>query len=303
MDTVRTTPRLVRHVLSGLVGLAFVFSSITFGITVASAEDCPPGTVAVVVQVSDNPIRYETQCVDSGDDGDDGGDDGGGGGSECDLIDPFTYCNGGDRCYQSEWHPPWAMPPEPKPNPDSEPVIENCATPPSTAVTSYPVWSDDVPDVPPLEDQAWSAFGELAAPPFDLRYGPAALSYVGTDTYFWVEGPGDGEIIGSSAFTVVAIATPDHVEVDPGDGSGVVNCGWATSETDDCVRTYVDSSVGGGTTDAAGTPSYAAQARLIYDVRFENAGAPLNLPGLPTTLESAWVSAAVPVGEVQVIVE
>lgn len=303
-------PTRRRGLLSWLLAAMFAVAAAAGMVAVtaipASAEGvCPPGQILKQVQVDDNPVRYEFTCVDPGGGGDGGGDgDGGGGGNECDLVAPFTYCNGGDRCYQSEWHPPWALPPEPKPSPEAEAVIENCATPPGLAPTSYPIWSEPgEPAVPPLADQAWSAFGELVAPDFTLEFSPADLSFVGTETFFWAEGPSDGELTGTSAFTVVAIATPDHIDVKPGDGPGVINCGWATSKSADCVKTYFEASGGSGTTDSSGRPAHPAQARLVYDVRFENAGAPLDLPGLPTTLESAWQTTPVPVGEVQVIVE
>lgn len=282
------------RLLSVLVAAAFGFASIMFNIVPAAAEECSPPSQLVQVKVSDNPLTYEWQCIPPDDPGDPGDP-----GDSCELVDPFTYCQDGQWCYQSEWHPPWAMPDEPKPSEDAEAVIENCATPPSTFPTSYPVWDDDgEPPIPDPDEQARTAFGQLLAPAFDLAFSPGTGTYVGTETHFWVEGPGDEELVGTSAFTVVAIATPDHVEVDPGDGTGTMNCGWATSETADCVEVYLKTS-----NNPDGRVAFPARARLVYSVHFENSGVPFTPDGVPTTLESDWAGTPVPVGEVQVIVE
>jgi hypothetical protein len=42
--------------------------------------------------------------------------------------------------------------------------------------------------------------------------------------------------------------------------------------------------------------------RLVYQVRFEVNGTPLEVAGLPATLESPWQTTSVPVAEIQALV-
>jgi hypothetical protein len=89
---------------------------------------------------------------------------------------------------------------------------------------------------------------------------------------------------------VVAVAEPDHLEVDPGDGSGTISCDFVVNESDERTHTYQRASGDGG---------YPARARLVYDVHFEQKGSLIEPEGLPDTFESPWEETAVPVTEVQ----
>ena len=100
---------------------------------------------------------------------------------------------------------------------------------------------------------------------------------------------------------VVALGEPDRLEVDPGDGSGVLSCAWSTVESGECSYTFGRSSVG-QPVDGDGLPAFGVRMRLVYQVRFEVNGAPLEVAGLPTTLESPWQTTTVPVAEVQALV-
>lgn len=270
--------------------------------------DCtvPPGWTESYVDENGNIITI-THCPgdDSGGDEGGGGDDDGSNQPACEYVDLFNdFCDGPNPCWIND---PAAIqdPPElegvPKPSPDSYAVYYRCLNPDGSTYDLY-YWSDDQPAEPPLEEQAMTAYGLLVAPDFTLAFNPPQRTFVNLDTWWWADGVGNDEITGSSAFGVVAIATPDHIEVDPGDGSGSFTCSWVTSRSDACIYAYAKASVDGAQ-QVEGQPAYEAQARLVYSVRFENDGAPLELDGLPTQLVGPWQSTPVPVGEIQAIVE
>jgi hypothetical protein len=83
-----------------------------------------------------------------------------------------------------------------------------------------------------------------------------------------------GELGGSSAFGLVAVATPARLEVTPGDGSAVRKCPWVTVKSDRCAYAYRRSSVGGTALGQGGAPAYEASAQAFWTVRFELNGAP-----------------------------
>ncbi|MQS10394.1 hypothetical protein FNX48_025505 [Streptomyces sp. IF17] len=155
---------------------------------------------------------------------------------------------------------------------------------------------------PSLTELAWEAFGELSVPDFTLAHSPPVQAVIFVDTWWWAEGPSDGEVRGSSAGGVVAIAEPSRLEVDPGDGSGVLDCPFTVRESDACSHVYDRASVNGTARTGDGLAAHPARARLVYTVRFENNGAPLTLPGLPEALESEWQETPVRVTEVQAVV-
>ncbi|MDT0341798.1 hypothetical protein [Streptomyces litchfieldiae] len=244
-------------------------------------------------------ICGDNQPGEDGQDGDDGEGSGGTGGQpQCDLslVKQYseTWCEGENACWANIPSAVYPTPdtwPEEPPTEDSVYIFKECLGPDGTIV--YSDWSWHVPDQPSVEELARQAFGELAAPDFSLAFSPPEQSIIFVDTWWWADGPGEGEIIGSSALGVVAVGTPSHMDVDPGDGSGTMTCPFVTTESDDCSHTY---------NRASNDPGYTAQARLVYDVHFEQNGNPLDLPGLPDTLEGPWVEAVVPVVESQAVV-
>jgi hypothetical protein len=131
---------------------------------------------------------------------------------------------------------------------------------------------------------------------------PTTRSLVTLPTWFWADGLTGGALTGSSAFGLVAIATPDHLEVDPGDGSDTVSCPWATRRSDTCSVAYERSSAGRGTTTVAGHDAFAATAEPVWRVAFELNGTPVNIPGAPTELRGPATDAAVWVAESQALV-
>lgn len=152
------------------------------------------------------------------------------------------------------------------------------------------------------EDLALQAFGELEFPAFTVAFNPPARTYVNLATWWWAQGAGTDDLVGSAAGGIRALATPDHMEVDPGDGSGVLRCDFRTAKSDDCSHTYRRASYAGTAKASDGSRAYPARMRLVWDVRFEDDGAPLVLDGLPTSFVSPWQGAAVPVREIQTVV-
>jgi hypothetical protein len=230
-----------------------------------------------------------------------GGADGGGGNEEppCNLETLQTqwpgasdwFCEGQNACWWN--NPPAGMEPSEYPEPPSENagdyVYKYCVDPNGNIVFQDYTWTN-IPDEPPLEEQAQTAFGELNAPPFELAFSPPGESVIYIDTWWWAEGAPSGNLEGSSAFGLVAIAQPDHLEVDPGNGKGTITCDFVTTESDACTYVYERASGDGG---------YPARARLVYDVTFEENDEPIDIPGAPDTFQSAWEETAVPVVEVQ----
>jgi hypothetical protein len=285
----------------------------------AVARDCPPPLEPILVPLPDG-LGYEIQCQhpggggggDDGSDDDSGGGDGGGSSEPtCDLRPPATYCEGTAACYLQEAHPPWALPPDPKPSEDAQWMVETCMYEDGSTV-SVPVWHDPgeppAPPPPPLEEIAAMAYGELLAPEFSLSFSPENLTFVGTDTYFWVEGLDGGNIEGTPAFGLIAVGVPKHIRITPGDGSSPFTCPpWPASRVDECAWTYLETSADSGITGPGGRPAFQAQAVLVYDIHFEflsNPGVAVDIPNLAAgldTLETDPSTAAVPVGEIQAL--
>ncbi|MCE7083312.1 hypothetical protein, partial [Streptomyces sp. ST2-7A] len=107
--------------------------------------------------------------------------------------------------------------PEEPPSEDSVYVFKRCYAPDGAQLPG--VWEFITPGDSglSLEELAWEAFGELVVPDFTLAHSPPVRAVIFVDTWWWVEGPSDGEVRGSSAGGVVAIAEPARLEVDPGD--------------------------------------------------------------------------------------
>jgi hypothetical protein len=164
------------------------------------------------------------------------------------------------------------------------------------------VWvGGDEPQPPSLQEQAQTAFGQLNPALGTLSANPATTSLVSLPTWYWAQGL-DGQLTGSSAFGLRAIADPDHLEVDPGDGSGALTCPWTTTESDTCSHVYDRASSVSGTTAVDGHKAYAVTAEPVWTVRFEMNGTPVNIPGAPTELRGPQMTKAERVAEVQALV-
>lgn len=296
---------MLRRVLAGML-LAVVM--LTGGALVAgpaAAETCGHW-----VETTEGGLVYETYECGSEDDGDDGGS---GGGEETTCYtgrqDSFgyevAYCSGDLTCYR--FIPPPSAPeeadwPERPPGTDENAQYANeaCFTQPpdESLVSNEYIWV--TPDEPSIEQLVQTAYGSLTAPTFDLGVNPDTTAVVNLPTWFWAQGPANGAVTGTNAGGMVAIAEPDHLEVDPGDGSGTMQCPWSLAEGDACSYTYGRASVSGSVSTPQG-PAYEARMRMVYAVRFEFNGAAFSVPGLPTTYTSPWQTEPVPVSEIQTV--
>lgn len=132
--------------------------------------------------------------------------------------------------------------------------------------------------------RADDAYGNLAPPPPDIHTNPGTPSVVRLATWFWLGPASFGEVRGSSADGMVAIATPRSTTWNPGDGSGAIECAGAGAPygtgAGDCTHIYTKASFAPQpATDAKGNPAYAAVVTRTYDVRYEFYGQPVVVPG------------------------
>lgn len=243
---------------------------------------------------------------------DDGNGNGGGGGEseeglpECDT-DRLSYqgdaqwCEGAYACWahipSAVYPTPDAWPAEP-PTEDSVYIFKACSLTDGSDSYSRYGWYPPEPDGPSTTELAWRAYDSLTVPEFELRHNPSGAAVVLLETWWWAEGP-SGDPLTARAGRVSAVAEPVRLEADPGDGGGVLRCPFATASSDACAYTYERASVDGSAETADGSPAFPARARLVYDLRFEFNGEPLEPPGLPASLRTAWEGLPVRVTEVQ----
>lgn len=227
----------------------------------------------------------------------------------CQLDAGFTYCQSANReCHDGAWHPPYLAPPGAQP-PGSTEMIRYCQQPGTLGPpVPTPFWSGGAagppppPPPPPLPVQAAEAIGKLGLPQGTLAFNPSTRTLVDLPTWLWMTGIG-GERRGSSAFGLVAIATPDHIQVTPGDGSAGLSCPWVTSAevaSGLCSYAYRTSSIH-GSASVDGQPAFAATATPVWTLTFTLAGAPVDIPGVQTSVPGPTARAAIPVAEVQAV--
>lgn len=284
----------------GLLAGALLVMGGVFAPAASADPSIPPCAEAIVVD--GKPSIDYSNCGGGEGEGDSGGSEGSGGGGSsepsCDwsLIEGMgeaQWCEGENSCWANI---PSAVYPDPEdwppgqPNEDAVYIFKYCYGPDGNEAYSDWIWY--TPDEPTIEELAWEAYGRLEIPAFRLAFNPSDEAIIFVDTWWWAEGAGDGAVHGSSAAGLVAVAEPDRLEVDPGDGSGIITCGWVTAKSDECSHAYQKASKEG----------YPARARLVYDVHFEQDGSVISVAGLPDSLESGWEETNVPVSEVQAIV-
>lgn len=276
--------------------LSAVLSMVTS--TSALAAECP-----YVVEATGELVYT---CEGGGTEPGGGGTEpGGGGGPTCDLSKGTynEFCEGTAACWGN--NPAAVTEPKelegvPKPDEEANVAYKMCQRPDGSTYDEW-YWST-AGEGPGLGELAQRAYGELKVPVFAPTFNPPAASYVNLETWWWAQGVGGGELEGSSALGVVALAAPNRIEVDPGDGSATISCAFSTSKSDTCTYTYRRASNRGSATADDGSRAYLARMRLVYDVRFERNGTPLGLAGLPTSLASPWRGTAIPVREIQTVV-
>lgn len=291
----------MRRAIRGFLAAMLLSTALVgFAATSAQAAECP------YVDEATGEIVYT--CEEGGGDGDP--ETGGGGGSEsgpkCDLSEsPYTeFCDGTSACWGNNpaaVEDPKELKDTPKPDEDANVAYKSCQRADGSNYDEW-YWST-AGDGPSLYELAQRAYGALRAPVFVPTFNPPARSYVNLETWWWAQGASDGELVGSSALGVVALAEPNRMEVDPGDGSQAISCAFSTTKSDSCFYVYRRASNRGSAEASDGSPAYPARMRLVYDVRFERNGNPLDLAGLPTSLASEWRGTAIAVREIQTVVQ
>jgi hypothetical protein len=227
----------------------------------------------------------------------------------CDVksASPATFCWGSSPCYIKDISTPYAPPATAPPTAGAEWQVRMCLTgagsQPSVADwVGTAQWVGQARKPPPLVDQAREASGLIVLPKGTLVFNPPTRTLVNVDTWFWAERLSGRELRGTSAFGLVAVATPGRLEVTPGDGSAPLSCEWVTTKSDTCSYPYRHSSVGGSVVGPDGRPAYQASARATWTLRFEVNGVPTEVPGAPTALPGPQMTTAVVVDEVQTLV-
>lgn len=226
----------------------------------------------------------------------------------CDVksASPATFCWGSSPCYIKDVVSPYAPPATASPTPGAQWQVRMClmggGQPSVAGWVGTAQWVGQARKPPPLVDQAREASGLIVLPTGALAVNPSGRTLVNVDTWFWAQGLSGGELRGTSAFGLVAVATPGRLEVTPGDGSAPFRCGWVTARSDTCAYSYRHSSVGGKGVGRGGAPAYQASAKAIWTLRFEVNGAPVTVPGAPIELPGPTMTTAVVVDEVQTLV-
>ena len=241
----------------------------------AAAEICDTGVGDGTVEIGD---------CDEGSEGD-GEGNGAGSGPSCDIQPGDNGCWNGESCLindpstlELDEVPDGALPP--KPGDDYHHAFRLC----DSGYVWY--WSED--GGPSIEELATQAFNSLPFPTITPTFNPPRRTIVNLETWWWAAGATNDEL-SASAGSVTVRATPSHREVDPGDGSGVMRCSFATTESDACTHVYRRSNAEG----------YAARMRLVWTLVFTDGGDVVELNGLPTEFTSPWTPVTVPVNEIQ----
>ena len=126
-------------------------------------------------------------------------------------------------------------------------------------------------------------------------------SIVFIETRFTPTADLDEELVGSSAFGLVAIATLDAWHIETGDGT-TLSCSAAEIAADGCAHTYAKASVGQTGRDTAGQPAYPVRSYGTWSIRYEDGGDPIDIPGAPQTLDGPSTTIPVAVAEIQSVV-
>jgi hypothetical protein len=290
-----------RWIPMALAALALVIGSTVWtpAPTADAASLCPPPQIPVQVPFEEGTFVIGIECQLPG--------GGGGGDVNCNPEAPYTFClTNGQQCYQFDGHPPWPLPPGPKPSEAAQWKIRVCDE--NGVPVTRSIWREPRPSF-----QDWLLAG-LFTPKFTVHAEPANSTYVGADTHFRVEigqGEDPDQLESSPWYGYILVGKPKHVEITPGDGSPKFTCPapWPTSVEDACVFKYQRTSADSTVVGPNGLPSFGARAVLVYDVHFEQIGVPgvpsddLPLPPGSEILRSPAQTVNIPVGEIQALVE
>jgi hypothetical protein len=244
LGRLRTFGRIV--LLVALLGGASVVAGVVAPTTAAAAQHCWYDAV----RNPDGTISYVKKCRDV-----DPGEPGGPGGAVQDCgLEKMTpqpgygafFCVGTAPCTIKDNWVPYAPPTETAP-PGQEWKLRLCWPCGGCLGPPVPTYVLDGPIARPLIVQAQEAFGNLRPPAGAVRHSPDARAVVRLPTWLWLDPGSFGELRGSSAEGLVAVAVPDGTSWRPGDGA-TVECAGAAR------RWTVHYENGGDTIDIPGAP-------------------------------------------------
>ncbi|RLV56880.1 hypothetical protein D9V41_03665 [Aeromicrobium phragmitis] len=284
---------MLKRLLQGASLIALIGGFLMVSAASASAECAEYG----YVQTPDGLVY--TCIVHEPGTGGPGGGNGGGGPAPtptCTFEGIWNqFCRGEKACYMFD--PAHLQNPEaagvgPKPEDANHLVYISCKAPGQEREDQY-LWDSELDEEqgPSLADRVFAAHGLLQLPGVDVNFNPPTRTLVNLDTWWWAEGLPAGEIVGPPAYGLRAIATPETMTVETGDGSRL-ECRLVTSRSDECRSAY----------RRAG--DYTATMTVEYSVRFEDGGNLVDVPDALSGLLTASASgtATVPVREVQSLV-
>lgn len=282
---------------------AIAGAAILFGLaSVASAATC---SAWGDVDPAQPGIQYGCVSWTGGEDGGGGGgDDGGGGGGgsntpSCTFFDLWDeFCSGPRACFLND---PAAIQDleearevtpglSDKPDEADHLLYTSCRRDANDEEVKTYYWDSEFDEGPTLEERIVAARGALNLPTLRPVFNPPTRTLVNLDTWWWAEGASTGEVVGSEALGLRAIATPRGMTVTA--GGQTLQCPVVTQRSDTCAMKF----------RRAGT--YTATVSIAYDIRFEMNGSVIDVPTGAEDLTSITTSGTttVPVLEVQSIV-
>lgn len=226
--------------------------------------------------------------------------DGGSGGTapQCTFFDIWNdFCSGKRACYLND---PAAIQDVDRAREDTPGLAEmpedadhlvftSCRENASSPEIRLYRWDTEVQTIT-VEDRIRAARGALNLPTITPVFNPPTRTLVNLDTWWWASGPPAGEIVGSPALGMRAIASPRDMTVTAGGQS--ITCPVVTQQSDACAMTF----------RRAG--QHAATMTITYDIRFEMGGTVISVPtgAQDLTTLTATGTTTVPVLEVQSLV-
>lgn len=293
----------LRRVLLTVVGalLTAGLLSVAPPVHAAPPTDAPPGCTW-----KESGSTWILDCGTPGSEGEPGGgSDEGSGPPPCDLTQGqySEFCEGTAACWGNNpaaVQNPSELDGVEKPTPESRAAYKSCRRADGTTYDEW-YWTEDT-EGPSDEELARRALAQLVLPQVTPTFNPPVMTLVNLDTWWWAEGASVDPVRSPPALGVVAVAAPVRMEVDPGDGSGVLNCAVVTARSDTCTYVYRKSSRRASAKAPDGAAAYPARMRIVYDLTFELDGTPLEIEGVDTSISSDWVERPVPVREAQTVV-
>jgi hypothetical protein len=275
---------LMRRTLWALVLAAVAAALLLPAVPAAAAQQCAER----VVKNPDGSISYTVVCVEvnPGTPGTPGGEVEDCGQDEANLpYEGAPFCYGGLPCQYTDNIVPLAPPATPAP--EGQKWQARYCTNGATGTKELVLTGGTQPR--PLIVQAQEAFGNLAPPAGQVRHSPGVRGIVGLATYLWLVPGSFGELRGSSAEGLVAVAEPDTTLWRTGDGGAVTCAGGGTPDSAACSHTYRRASA-----------RYDGNVTRNWVVHYEQNGAVIDIPGAPVALtaDTAW---ALSVAEAQVV--